>query len=297
MTHTISKVALAGASGNLGSHTLTALLDRGFEVTVLSRTAKEFPASVTVRVVDFGSVESLSAAIKGQDAVIDNTFTDDADTPLRLMEAAAANGIYRFIVSDYGLDPDLPGVHDMPVFARKRESYQAAKEKAETSGMTFTLIACGAYLDWCLSTGIAGIQLGTKSATLFDDGENVVPWTTLEDAGKATVGALLRPEETRNRPVYVHNAFLSQVQLLQIVKDVLGDDGWTVTSQEMQPLLDQSMADLRSGNITPMTFGVQIQYCLAKRSLARPWERDDNDLVGVREKTTEELRALVRGLA
>jgi hypothetical protein len=185
----------------------------------------------------------------------------------------------------------------MPVFARKRESYRAVKEKAERSGLTFTLIACGPFLDWCLSTGYAGIQLKTKSETMFDSGENVVPWTTLEDAGKATAGALLRPEETLNRPVYIHSAFLSQAELLLIVRDALGKDGWNIASQEMKPLLDQSMADLRSGNITPMTFGVQIQYCIANKSLAHPWERDDNDLVGVKEKTAEELRALVRRLA
>jgi putative NADH-flavin reductase len=75
-----------------------ALLDQGFEVTVLSRTTKQFPAGVTVKVVDFGSTESLSAAIQGQDAVIDNTFTEDAETPLRLIDAAAASGVYRLWV-------------------------------------------------------------------------------------------------------------------------------------------------------------------------------------------------------
>jgi hypothetical protein len=155
----------------------------------------------------------------------------------------------------------------MPVFARKRESYRAVKEKAEKSGLTFTLIACGAFLDWCLSTGFAGIQLKTKTATMFDSGENVVPWTTLEDAGKATAGALLRPEETLNRPMYVHSAFLSQAQLLQIAKDALGKEGWNIASQEMKPLLDQSMADLRAGNITPMTFGVQFNIVLPTHHL------------------------------
>ncbi|CAL5872180.1 uncharacterized protein PFLUO_LOCUS6438 [Penicillium psychrofluorescens] len=297
MTKTITKVALAGASGSLGSHTLAALLSQGFKVTVLSRTPREFPVDVTVRVVDFDSTESLSAAIEDQDAVVDNTSTNEVETPLRLIDAAVASGVYRFITSDYGLDPDLPGVHEMPVFARKRESYRAVKEKAERSGMTFTLIACGAFLDWCLSTGFAGIQLKTKSATMFDSGENVIPWTTLEDAGKATAGALLRAEETLNRPVYIHSAFLSQAQLLQIARDALGKGDWNLTSQEMKPLLDQSMEDLRAGNITPMTFGVQIQYCIANKSLAHPWERDDNELVGVEEKTTEEIQALVRRLA
>ncbi|EEA23480.1 hypothetical protein TMatcc_002353 [Talaromyces marneffei ATCC 18224] len=297
MTNKITKVALAGASGSLGSKTLAALLNQGFEVTVLTRSPKEFPAGVTVKVVDFNSTESLSVAIQGQDAVVDNTFTQDVETPLRLIDAAAASGVYRFITSDYGLDPEIPGVRDMPVFGRKRDSYRAVKEKAEKSGMTYTLIVVGCFLDWCLSTGFAGVDLKTKTATMFDGGENVVPWTTLEDAGKATAGALLQLEETLNRPVYVHSTYLSQVELLRIVQEVLGEDGWNITSQDMKPLLDQALEDLRTGNISPMTFGVQIQYCVANKSLAHPWEIDDNDLVGIREKPSEELRDLVRQLA
>lgn len=185
----------------------------------------------------------------------------------------------------------------MPVFGRKRDSYRAVKEKAEKSGMTYTLIVVGCFLDWCLSTGFAGVDLKTKTATMFDGGENVVPWTTLEDAGKATAGALLQLEETLNRPVYVHSTYLSQVELLRIVQEVLGEDGWNITSQDMKPLLDQALEDLRTGNISPMTFGVQIQYCVANKSLAHPWEIDDNDLVGIREKPSEELRDLVRQLA
>lgn len=185
----------------------------------------------------------------------------------------------------------------MPVFERKGASYRAVKEKAENSSLTFTLIACGPFLDWCLSTGYAGIQLKEKSATIFNDGNNVVPWTMLEDAGKATAGALLQPEKTRNRPVYVHSAFLSQAQLLGLAKDAVGVEGWKTTSQDMKPLLDQSMADLRSGNITALTFGVQIQYCIANKALAHPWERDDNELLGIREKTPEELRKIIFALA
>lgn len=74
---------------------LTALLDLGFNVTVLTRTAKPFPTAARVEVVDFTSVESLSAALAGQDAVIDTTFSPEVETPLRLIDAAAEAGVYR----------------------------------------------------------------------------------------------------------------------------------------------------------------------------------------------------------
>lgn len=78
---------------------LKALLDLEFNVTILSRNDKPYPTGARVKVVDFTSVESLSAAITGQDAVIDTTNVADAEIPLRLIDAAAKNGVYRLFVS------------------------------------------------------------------------------------------------------------------------------------------------------------------------------------------------------
>ena len=68
-------------------------------MTVLGRNSKAFPAAARVKVVDFTSVESLSAAIAGQDVVIDTTFSPEVETPLRLIDAAAKAGVYRLSVS------------------------------------------------------------------------------------------------------------------------------------------------------------------------------------------------------
>lgn len=81
---------------------------------MLTRSPKEFPAGVTVKVVDFNSTESLSVAIQGQDAVVDNTFTQDVETPLRLIDAAAASGVYRlwvFLSNGLKLLPSYRGTH------------------------------------------------------------------------------------------------------------------------------------------------------------------------------------------
>ncbi|KAK4865695.1 hypothetical protein LT330_009128 [Penicillium expansum] len=297
MSHAIKNVALAGASGNVGARVLDALLDLKFNVTVLSRNSKSFPTGACVKVVDFTSVEDLSAAIAGQDAVIDTTFSPEVDTPLRLIEAAARAGVYRFITSDFGLDPDLPGVHDIPVFSRKKVSYEAVKKQAADNRLTYTLVACGAFLDWGLSTGFAGLNFQEKTAWIFGDGSNVVPWTTLEDVGKATANVLLHPQETLNRPVYVHSVFMSQNQLFDAAKEALGNKGWTATYNDMEPLFQNALADLQSGNISDSTFVVQIQYCLATKALAHPWARDDNALVGLEEWSQEKVKVLIRTVA
>ncbi|CRG85360.1 hypothetical protein PISL3812_02447 [Talaromyces islandicus] len=297
MAHTIKNVALAGGGGNVGARVLEALLKLDFNVTVLSRSAKSFPGAAAVKVVDFNSVESISAAIAGQDAVIDTTFSPDVETPLRLIDAAAENGVYRFITSDFGLDPDLPGVHDMPVFGRKKASYEAVKKHAAQNRLTYTLVACGAFLDWSLSSGFSGLDFGAKKAFIFGDGNNVVPWTTLEDVGRATANVLLHPEETVNRPVYVHSVFMSQNQIFDATKQVLGSEGWETTYNEMKPRLEKALADLNAGRISASVFEVQIQYCLATKALAHPWARDDNALLGLKESDLETVKGLIQTIA
>lgn len=201
------------------------------------------------------------------------------------------------ITSDFGLDPDLPGVHDMPVFAPKKASYEAVKRHAAHNRLTYTLVACGAFLDWCISSGFAGLDLQEKKAFIFGDGNNVIPWTTLDDVGKATANVLMYPQETLNRPVYIHSVFMSQNQILSATKEVLGNEGWKTTYNNMESLLENALADLKAGKISASTFEVQIQYCIATRALAHPWARDDNSLLGLKDWNLEKVKRLIQTIA
>lgn len=185
----------------------------------------------------------------------------------------------------------------MPVFGRKKVSYEAVKKQAAQNRMTYTLVACGAFLDWSLATGFSGLNFQEKKAFIFGDGNNVVPWTTLGDVGIATANVLLHPEETLNRPVYVHSVFMSQNQIFDATKEVLGSERWEVTNNEMKPLLDKALEDLNAGRITASVFEVQIQYCLATKALAHPWARDDSSLLGLKEWDVEKVKGLIQTIA
>lgn len=189
----------------------------------------------------------------------------------------------------------------MPVFGRKTVSHEAVKKLAAQNRLTYTAVACGAFLDWSLdwslSAGFSGLNFKEKEAFIFGDGENVVPWTTLEDVGRATAHVLLHPEATLNRPVYVHSVYLSHNQLFEATKQVLGGEGWVVTYNDMEPLLKNALEDLNAGKITASVFEVQIQYCLANKALVHPWERDDNSLLGLKEWDVEKVKGLIQTIA
>lgn len=185
----------------------------------------------------------------------------------------------------------------MPVFGRKKASYEAVKKYAARNRLTYTVVANGPFLDWCISTGFSGINLKDKKAFIFGDGNNVLPWTTLDYVGKAAANALLHPEETLNRPVYVHSVFMSQNELLGAAKEVLGGDGWEASYNDMEPLLEKALADLKAGNISASVFEVQIQYCIATKALAHPWARDDNSLLSLKEWSLKDVKELIRSIA
>lgn len=297
-TRQIKAVALAGATGNVGAHVLNALLGLNcFEITVLTRKeGSSFPAGVTVKTVDFSSIDSLSSILKGQDAVIDTTMSSDIQTPINLINAAAAAGVYRFITSDFGLDPLNTKVAALPVFRRKSAAFQEVKAVSERTGMTWTIVATGPFLDWNLRNGWSGIDLYHKSIHLFDDGDNVLPWTTLESVGQATAAVLVHPTETENRPVYVSSAVKSQKELAELAKAALGSDGWRTTTCDMEASFQKAMSDFEAGIYSMGTFAPMIQYSTAKKEYAGPWEKDDNALLEIKTMSDAEIKALMMGI-
>ena len=78
------RIALAGATGNLGPSILAALIDAGFDVTVLTRSSSKanLPPSVKVAQVDYESQDSLVQALSGLDAVISNLPNHDGQATL-----------------------------------------------------------------------------------------------------------------------------------------------------------------------------------------------------------------------
>jgi uncharacterized protein YbjT (DUF2867 family) len=283
----------------VGSNVLKALIDLNqFNITILTRKeGASLPAGVAVKVVDFSSVESLSTVLKGQDAVIDTTSSMEFQTPLNLINAAAVAGVYRFITSDFGMDPTNPNVASLPVFGRKAASFGEVKAVSEKTGMTWTTVSTGPFLDWNLQNRSFGIDLIDKKIRLPNDGTHVLPWTTLESIGKATAAVLAHPKETENRPVYVSSIEKSQKEVAELAKEALGPDGWQTTTIDVETAFQKAMADFKAGIYNMQTFGPMILYASARKEYSGPWEKDDNALLGVKRMTNEELKALIKDIA
>ncbi|TDZ22408.1 hypothetical protein Cob_v004527 [Colletotrichum orbiculare MAFF 240422] len=305
MTPTIKNVAIAGAGGNLGPSILKALLDSNkFNVTILTRDASShtFPAGATVKEVDYSSLDSLTQALQGQDALVNTTGSFDPKIATRVVDAAVAAGVYRYVPPDFGIDPNLAHVPELPVFGIKgmTHKYLQGKVRDHPGGgggkFTWTIVSTGAFLDWALRNGFMGIDFAKKKITYHNDGENDVPWSNLADVGKAIVGLLLNPAETANRIVYVQTVHKSQKQMAALAKEALGGE-WQESTTDYDALYAECMESITKGIFSPEVMIPQIPYACSKKKYAQPFVKNDNALLGIKELSDEELKALCKTVA
>jgi uncharacterized protein YbjT (DUF2867 family) len=297
MAPTIKNVALAGATGNLGVPILKALLAANYNITVLTRSASKhsFPEGVAVKEVDYSSLQSLTEALKGHDAFINSTNASAPADAMRVIDAAVAAGILRYIPPDFGMDPECHGLY--PIFKTKEIAYKYIKEQAAAHpSFTYTIVSNGPFFDWGLASGFMGIDLKNKRAGLFDGGENVHTWTNVDDIGKAVANVLAHPEETANRTAYISTVTKSQKQVAQLAQEALPGD-WDVSRAPTTEQYKEALLSLQKGIVNYGVIAPLIQYGTQQKDLAHPLEKDDNELLGIRQMTDDEIKQMIKELA
>lgn len=239
MSQPIKNVILTGANGSVGAPILQGLLAADtFNVTVLSResSSHKFPDNVTVkRISDDFTLEELTAAFTGQDAVVIATTTGPVvlggrdGLAFRFIDAAVAAGVKRFIPSEYAannLDPRARAL--VPVYDLKGAMLEYLIEKAkETKGkLTWTSICCGFWLDWALdpakSGNFLGLDVKARKALVWDSGKNRTPFTTSTNTGLAVARALQHVEESANKQVFLADFMASANDIIEALEKETG---------------------------------------------------------------------------
>ncbi|AEO70603.1 uncharacterized protein THITE_45193, partial [Thermothielavioides terrestris NRRL 8126] len=287
----------AQAGGNLGPAILEQLKNF-FEVTVLSRHASipNLSPSVRVRQVDYDSMDSLVSALRGQDAVVSALGTLALGRQLALVDAAVAAGVRRFIPSEFGSDTTNPKCATLPVFHDKLATQKVLRTKAATgTGLTYTVICTGPFLDWGLLRGFMNIK--QKAVSLYDGGDRPFSTTTLPTIGRAVREVLMRPAETENRVVKVHSVVTTQSKLLEMAQKAVGPDGWTVKKLSIEAMLESSWADIKQGKHNLQTMLGFIVAASWGEGFGGHFSQTDNELLGIKPMSDEELQGVVNQLA
>lgn len=199
----MSRVALIGASGNVGSRILNELVARKHEVTAIARNAEAIAklANVKAEKGDVLNEAELVALLRGHDAVISAVRFADSD-PAVLVGAVRASGVKRYlVVGGAGSLEVAPGKRllDQPDFpeAYKPEAFAGAKFLDLLRGvgdLDWTFLSPSALFVAGERTG--NFRLGHDTLIVDDTGKSTV---SFEDFAVALVDELERPAHIRSR--------------------------------------------------------------------------------------------------
>lgn len=262
-------------------------------------------APVVIKQVDYLSLDSITEALRGQDAVVDSTFSRSAETANLMIDACIAAGVYRYLPPEFGADPYNELITALPFFAHKAVTLKhLLKRKAaltDRASFTWTAVACGAFLDPPLADGSLGVDVRHKRGIVFSsDGfkyEDLVgPWSTLTDVGRATAQVLLHPEETADRVVFISSVNTSQSNILSLAKEAIPGQ-WDISTIDIKQKYEEAWAKVKAGDYSWDTLLGLAQYQCVAPDMNGPWKKDDNDLLRVKKMSNDEIKELMRRIA
>jgi putative NADH-flavin reductase len=196
------KIALIGASGNVGSRIVAELSSRGHQITAIARNPGKIAALSGVRptAVDIADTESLAAILTGHAAVISSVHFTASDSD-QLIRAVKASGVPRYlVVGGAGSLQVAPGklLVDSPDFPKEYESETRAgcvfldRLRAEKN-LDWTFLSPSYVFQPGERTG--KFRLGKDDLLVNDKGSSI----SFEDFAVALADEIETPKHSRQR--------------------------------------------------------------------------------------------------
>jgi uncharacterized protein len=196
------KIALIGATGNVGSRVLAELVRRGHSVLALVRHPEKVPVQpgVTAKQVDANDLKSLPALLTGADAVVSAVKFKDTDTA-GLIQAVRQAGVKRYLVvggaGSLFIAPNLREV-DGPNFPPhvRPEALKGGDflEQLRASDLDWTFLSPSRVFFAGERTG--SFRRGTDDLLVDTAGKSSI---SFEDYAVALVDELEKPQNLRRR--------------------------------------------------------------------------------------------------
>ncbi len=224
-TLTRDVVVLAGGTGDLGGRIAGALVRRGASVRALVRpgTASDkrdalAKLGAVVVEVDFGDAAALAAACAGGACVVSalSGLRDViVDMQGRLLDAAVAAGVPRFIPSDYSLDFTALRPGSNRNFDLRRE----LRARLDRAPIRTTSIFNGAFADM-LAGEMPLIIRPIRRVLYWDSADQRFALTTKDDTAAFTAAAALDPNAPRD--LHIAGSEVSARDLAEVMSEVTG---------------------------------------------------------------------------
>ncbi|KAF4964439.1 hypothetical protein FSARC_7625 [Fusarium sarcochroum] len=292
----IKKVAIAGASGHLGRRVLVALLDDGsFDVIVLARSgsSSQYPPRAQVVTVDYGSPESLQAALEGIDAVVSTLGKKNGlECQFKLVDAAVASGVQRFIPSEFGADLQNPKIRAFPTYRSKVQVEDYLEEQASRTNLTYSYVYNSMLFDDGLALGVFGDFTG-RTMNIYDGGETTFSTTRISTVAQAVVATLRNPQETKNRAIRITDLSTTPCALLSVIERLDSGHEWSSAIVDTESLVKEVENELACEKFSPKAFAAFATKGTFAPGYAARYD-GDNELLGINKMSQEELENVLR---
>ena len=221
-----NSIALAGASGDLGSRIARALVARGADVCALVRPNTSIAErarleGIGLRLADADPQDrgALAEACAGAACVVsalNGVREVMIDRQSLLLEAAVRAGVPRFIPSDYSADFTKTRAGDNRNFDLRREFMGIA----DRAPVKITSILNGAFMDM-LGREMPIIRPEIRRVLYWHDADQPLDFTTKDDTAAYVAAAAL--DETTPRILRIAGDVLTARDIAQVMTDVTGE--------------------------------------------------------------------------
>jgi hypothetical protein len=233
-----------------------------FNVTVLQRASSRsnIPSSVPViSVADDYPQEELVKAFKGQDVVVNAVTSTSIAVQYRFIDAAIEAGVKRYVPSEYGLNNLNPAAQALPPVFRDKGEVQKYLRSNESTGLTWTAIACGMWITWSMEHNFLGLRVPERKVIFYDDGKGLFSCTTLENTALALTQVLLKPEETENKLLCISDFATSQAELLKTMERLSGEK-WTSEAMASENAIRGAKERYEKGDLSAVYTLIEIGF-------------------------------------
>ena len=245
-------ILVAGGTGNLGGRIIKALIKRGAEVRAIVRNGSE-PAKIAkltelganVITVDMSDADQLKQACQGVSCVVSalaGLHDVIVDSQIKLLDAAIAAGVPRFIASDYSADFTKLPAGENRNFDLRKEFHQyldkSSLAQPPGTGIAATSIMNGAFAD-ILGYGTPVYNAKNYSVGYWGDKSDwKIDFTTMDDTADYTAAAALDSATPR----------ILRIASFQISPNELVAVGTEVKKTEFKLIPMGSMEDFSAAN-------------------------------------------------
>ncbi|KAI1183305.1 NAD(P)-binding protein [Nemania serpens] len=293
-------VLLIGATGFIGGFVLEAFeKDGSFNLALLQRASSKSQLPEHLKIItiaDSYPTEALLAAFQGQDVVVNCIAGLSVGDQFRMIDAAIAAKVQRYIPSEFGLNNMNPAAQALnPVFGVKGEIQRYLRARSDEGLVEWMSVTNGIWLEWAVQNGFMGWHFREKRFALWGDGTGYFSCTTVPNSAAGLVRALRMREETKNRNIFLSDFATTQKQLLEAIERIEGVR-YAVESIDGEKVIAEKQDEVRRGIESAASIYPLIEGGFATGRYGGHLEEEPgavimNERLGLPKKTLDEVVA------